>query len=747
MAIFEIEAPNGKILEIEGDMPPSEVELDEIFAKTGTNNNAQNIDDKPIRPSAEGVRTPEQINDYFKQNAQYELAKRKEFEENHPVLTWFNKDFNPSYRGRQAEWEQQAKYGIQAPIGEQFKTSLKQFVSPAIPAANMVTALTTGGMGTSGKLGARILGTAGAGGIQSSVAGGLNALGDKRFGDIMPQALSEGVTGGLIGGGLPIIGGAASLLNNAKRYLPLQAGASIAGVKPDTLMQAVKPYSKALDLNSDQAKGLLNDTTLGIRNAYTNLLRKRGEAVGNAAKKLSMTEGVPINSLRSDLDDIYNSYSLSGDKNFNKAFNEAGDIYEHMQEVLNNAEIPQAQIDKNNFIDMYNNMLQGRQIPNYARILSETPEVWQKQGVPNKPIVTSKSILEKMGELPNRHGKNHHLSDETIKQLPELLYNPEYIFKSNTEPGRFVGALDAVDNEGRQILGILNPSGDINFIPSAYGRNNFGNFLQNQRNLGNLLYERTASAPTIGVGQAVPNTSINDLPKNVNISATKLYETLHGNMPKIRWDDVNAGTKNQILERIYGKFNQRLSNLSPELKSANKAFGELKRFEKNEGLEQILKPGNKIDKASTALKNYNSSVTKGNTGRNIQDLENILTANGEQPFLNTVDDINAAMDLNNSIVTGRNFGGITDFAKSTLVRPVLKGIRNYNRFIEEVPQNHPLLDKTYNNVVRPAVAGVKNIGGAVVKPLLYRGYPFRGYVSNDVDMPLIQLDENGELTE
>ena len=32
MAVFEVTAPNGKTIEIEGDTPPSEQELDKIFA-------------------------------------------------------------------------------------------------------------------------------------------------------------------------------------------------------------------------------------------------------------------------------------------------------------------------------------------------------------------------------------------------------------------------------------------------------------------------------------------------------------------------------------------------------------------------------------------------------------------------------------------------------------------------------------------------------------------------------------------
>lgn len=603
MAIFEIEAPNGKILEIEGENPPSEAELDKIFAQTGTTNNAgteQKINKQPVRPSAKGVKTPEQISDYFKQNAQYELAKRREFEDNHPVLTRLNKDFNPIYRGQQAEWEQQAKYGINAPLGEQFKTNLKQFVSPVIPAINMATAAGTSGMGTTGNIGRRILGMAGAGGIQGTTAGGLNAIGDRRFNDIVSQALSEGVAGGLIGSGFPlassVVSGTAGLLGQAGRYLPLQAGASIAGVKPETLTQAIKPYSQALDLNADQAQALLYDTTQNVRNAYNNLLNKRGQAVNEAVENLRGKQyRIPAQDLQNDITQVFDQYS--GDL-INPARNMTGNLEENLIDLIENA---------------------------------------------------------------------------------KTLRSQDFI--PNTEPG-----LEAnnIINDNEEYFNSISP-----------------------------------------------------------IDLEKAKQQI-GHM--INWSDETAKNyKNPILEQLYGKYNNRLSDLSPELMAANEDFATLRNFKKNEGVNTILRSGNSIDTASSKLRNYNSTVTSGNKNRNIQDLEKILVENGEQPFLDTVDDVNAAMDLNNSIGTGRNFGGITDLAKSVLVRPVLKGIRNYNRFIDEVPVNHPFLDKTYNNVVRPAVAGAKNISGAVVKPLLYRGYPFRGYVSNEAEIPLIQLDENGEL--
>jgi hypothetical protein len=158
-------------------------------------------------------------------------------------------------------------------------------------------------------------------------------------------------------------------------------------------------------------------------------------------------------------------------------------------------------------------------------------------------------------------------------------------------------------------------------------------------------------------------------------------------------DTTRPKIQNTTLEQIYGDFNNRLMNLSPELAAANKSYAQLKNFQNNEGLKRILRPGDNIDSASTALKNYNNTVTKGNTNRNIQDLENVLVADGQKPFLNEIDDINAAMDLNNIRGTGDSFYANLGTA---LARPVLKGVRKlnqsglpqaYERLKRKIPQN------------------------------------------------------------
>jgi hypothetical protein len=193
--------------------------------------------------------------------------------------------------------------------------------------------------------------------------------------------------------------------------------------------------------------------------------------------------------------------------------------------------------------------------------------------------------------------------------------------------------------------------------------------------------------PAYDVAGDVYNDLINkiDLASDVKdigrVSAPKLADIMNNiKNYNIDWNKSNAKERQALLKQIYGDFSRRLGNLSPELRKANKEYSKLAKFDDNEGLKQIINPsvidGNKIDSASSALRNYNSTVTKGNTNRNIQDLEKLLVANGKQPFLNDIDDVNAAMDLLNARSTGDSWlANLT----TQLSRPALKGVRYLNQ--------------------------------------------------------------------
>ena len=174
------------------------------------------------------------------------------------------------------------------------------------------------------------------------------------------------------------------------------------------------------------------------------------------------------------------------------------------------------------------------------------------------------------------------------------------------------------------------------------------------------------------------------------ISASALYDIMENvkEFP-IDFNKTSASKKQGIMKQIYNEYSRKLANLSPELRKANQEYAKLAKFDDNEGVRKIIRPDaikqENIDTASSALRNYNSTVTKGNTNRNIQDLEKILVDAGNEPFLNKIDDVNAAMDLLNARTTGDSW--LANLA-TQMTRPVLKATRGLNRAVQrnQVPQ-------------------------------------------------------------
>lgn len=181
------------------------------------------------------------------------------------------------------------------------------------------------------------------------------------------------------------------------------------------------------------------------------------------------------------------------------------------------------------------------------------------------------------------------------------------------------------------------------------------------------------------------------------VSPKELYDINKNISNMVRWDVPDSITKNDVLEQIYGQNAERISNLSPALKDANKVYSDLMDFQKNEGIRNILNKNNKIDTASSALRNYNSTVTKGNTNRNIQDLEKLMVKEGYSPFLNNIDDVNAAMDLLNTRTTGDSW--LSNLA-TQMTRPVLKATREINRRTQNIPEVYKNIGVEIPEVIR-----------------------------------------------
>lgn len=88
----------------------------------------------------------------------------------------------------------------------------------------------------------------------------------------------------------------------------------------------------------------------------------------------------------------------------------------------------------------------------------------------------------------------HNVSEKTFRNLPNLLKDPLYIFKSSTVEGSFVGVLDDVEESKgikKTLIAIVKPIKNkiaINLIPSVYGKD--PDFPYREVFKNNLLYEK-----------------------------------------------------------------------------------------------------------------------------------------------------------------------------------------------------------------------------------------------------------------
>lgn len=199
------------------------------------------------------------------------------------------------------------------------------------------------------------------------------------------------------------------------------------------------------------------------------------------------------------------------------------------------------------------------------------------------------------------------------------------------------------------------------------------------------------------------------------VNPKELYDINKNVNNMIDWDKPGSALKNDALEQIYLTNSRKISQISPELKAANKAYSDLMDYKGGRSrLRTILNPNTDIETATSKLKNYKS------TNDNIFDLEKQLIKEEEAlPFLSEIDDINAALDLLKKENTG--LGGLSGIAKTTLTKPILRLVREANR--REIPAKLKTIQEQLRGIGKPA----PSIGAKAGANILYGGVEYNDY--------------------
>lgn len=654
MAKFEITSPSGKVLEIEGDTPPSEAELDEIF---------KSVDSGASQPQAKkGIDlTPSGL---YKQALSYPMAGIRS------LAT--GEDFNTT---RQNALQAVENFKPAGGAGDFIADVAVYSQLPMLRGSSMA-----------GKAGA----FAGNALLQGGLPAGLEAL---KTGQNPLQSGLAG-TGFAVGiQSLPIIG---KLLAKPLSAVGSKAVQSITHLEPETISRAIQPDSIALDLTKPDAERLAQDTTERLREAYKNFVEKRGREVNRVADNLTnLDQRVLTQDLQNDITQIFDKYN--GEK-INPARNMTGELENDLQQLVASSS---GDVAPKTFTQQGNIWTNGEGA-NYVQLNNDAESAKFFADKLHQGKISQGDVGAQVYEYPVDDYKNMKMflspdgksgfalkPDGDIVSVFSHIDNPKGTGHNLIELAKSVGGkkLDAFDT----------------FLPKFYGGHGFKTY---KKDLWNEQYKpegwNKETFAQYNNGEPAVNYMALD---EITTSPTDLNKIKQQVGHMVNWSDETAKNyKNPILEQLYGKFRDRLSNLSPELAQANKAFAEAKAFGSGSSrLKSILSPKSSLENATSKLKNYKS------TNDNIYQLENELVNEGNAPFLRNIDDANAAIDLLTTPETGINWLGATSLAKNFLTRPAMQAIRGYNRV---APKLEGVSDK---------VKQLLTIGGAMSTPTLYGG--------------------------
>lgn len=169
------------------------------------------------------------------------------------------------------------------------------------------------------------------------------------------------------------------------------------------------------------------------------------------------------------------------------------------QNQAQNANIEQIKLDSENFARQVDDYVSGNIKSSDFINVSSTPKVLQDIGLPDNQIILKQSKLKTiLKESDNPNSNLHGLPVETVKRIPEAISNPLNVLNSSSNENSVVVITDLADKMDRPIIVSIEMNykgqiGNIEFLSnrltSAYGKNNYDNFMKTEIEKGNLLYD------------------------------------------------------------------------------------------------------------------------------------------------------------------------------------------------------------------------------------------------------------------
>ncbi|HBB2221550.1 TPA: LPD38 domain-containing protein [Escherichia coli] len=209
--------------------------------------------------------------------------------------------------------------------------------------------------------------------------------------------------------------------------------------------------------------------------------------------------------------------------------------------------------------------------------IGRTPPVLRHLGAPDLPLVISRDTVRKA-----TNGVKHVVPMDVIERLPELMHNPDAIYRSATERNAVVMLLDAVDKNGDPVVSAVHMKAtdkrlEINKVASVYGTEN-GKKLKSMEMAGLTLYRKDKLS--------------RDNPQYSGLQLPKEERSYRGSVDKILYpEDIRKGP-----------YYSRTSSLTPEETIASRFVRQMQdKFQVLKAVqENIRKTGGKIDDSNNA---------------------------------------------------------------------------------------------------------------------------------------------------
>lgn len=209
--------------------------------------------------------------------------------------------------------------------------------------------------------------------------------------------------------------------------------------------------------------------------------------------------------------------------------------------------------------------------------IGRTPPVLRHLGAPDLPLVISRDTVRKA-----TNGVKHVVPMDVIERLPELMHDPDAIYRSATERNAVVMLLDAMDKNGDPVVSAVHMKAvrsrlEINKVASVYGTEN-GKKLKSMEMTGLTLYRREKLSRDNLLHRGL------QLPKGEH--------SYRGSVDKILYpEDIRKGP-----------YYSRTSSLTPEETIASRFVRQMQdKFQVLKAVqENIRKTGGKIDDSNNA---------------------------------------------------------------------------------------------------------------------------------------------------